>query len=113
MFPRVGRRDGDDGVPVVRRRDHHGVDIVAADQSTEIVIRRATLVGAAWGLSGVVVFNGLLRVLAAMGIDIAHSDGLRLFSAEEIAHQAAVLLAHANKTERDAVVGLHIGAPDA
>ena len=112
MFFRVGRRDGDDRVPVVRRGDHHGVNVLASNQSPEIVIGRAALVGAAFGLFGVVILDRLLRVLAAMSIDIAHGDGVCFLLAEEPSQQAGVLLPHANETERDAVVRLHFRGPD-
>src|SRR6185369_330397 len=50
--------------------------------------------------------------LAAVGINITYRDGVCFLLAEEPSQQTAVLLPHANDTERDAVVRLHFSGPD-
>ena len=77
-----------------------------ADQLEEAVVG---------GAVGVAVFPIDLGLggFAPGGIDFAHRDRLHPFVAHESVEEPAVLFAHADEAERDLVVGLDLGGPDA
>ena len=96
-------------VPVIRRGDADGVDVLAIDDLAEVDVRVA-LAGAA-GPVGVVLLDPLLRVLAAGLVDIADGQHLRLL-AEEPAQQSPPLGAHADEGHGQPGVGLGLGRPE-
>ena len=110
VFARAQRRQTLDGVPVVGRGDADQVDVLAGDQLAKIVI----------GLTARSPFCRILRVevvdlflggFAARGVHVADSEHLHVL-VQEVAEQAAHLLAHADATEAGAVVRLDLGRPD-
>ena len=112
VFARLGRGDGDVGVPMVGRGDDDGVDVFPGKQLAEVVVGVAALERRVV-LLGVEVVDALLGVIAASAVDVAHGDDLRLRFAEEPAHQPARLDADADEAERDAAVRLRRRRPNA
>ncbi len=76
VLARLCRRDGDERMPMVRRRDHHRVDVLAAEQLAEIVLRVAAFEISA-GLLRVETLDLLLAILAPRPVHVAHGHGLR------------------------------------
>ena len=113
VLARLRRRDGDEGVPMIRRRDHHCVDVLSRQQFAEIIVGITALVAAAIRLLCVKSLRRHLRVSAARRIHVAHRHRLRLLPAEEAAQQTARLLAHADETQVQPGIRLRLRAPDA
>ncbi len=108
---RVGRGDHVQRVPVIRRGDDHGVNVLAREQIAEILVLRASLERTLVRLFAVVILHQFFGVLTARGIHIAHGHHLRFLAVQEPIEQAAILFAHADETERDPVAGTLGGRP--
>jgi hypothetical protein len=104
--------DGDDGVPVIRRGDDDGVDVLAGEELAEVAVGLAAFEGGVLVLA-VALGDGLLGVLTAVGIDIADGDDLDFFATEEVVEVTAVHLAVADEAEREALAGGSFSAPNA
>ena len=108
----VDRGDGGDGVPVVRRGDDDGVDVLVGDEFAEVGVGRATLEGGLLVLA-VAFFDGLLGVFAAVGVHVADAHDLDFLAAEEVLQVATVHFTHADEAEIQALVRSGLSAPDA
>jgi len=95
-------------VPVVWCGDADGVDIVSGHDLTEVGVGEAVS-GASAGVIGVELFDHVEGMLASLGIDIANGSDFDI-SVEEIAEEAAILLAHADKGHIDQAVGAFGGS---
>ena len=105
------RRDRDQRVPVIRRRDAHRIDVLPREQFPEIVVGRALLRPA---LLLVEFLDAAFGVLPPRRIDIAnrhHLDGIVL--AHERAEQVSGLFAHADESDRDLLTRFCFRRPDA
>src|SRR5581483_12402348 len=92
--------DRDKGVPVVRHRDDHGIDVFAGEQFLELFVGGATLVF--FVLFDAVEFVGDLPVvLAPGGIHIANGQDLGVGLVKEIVQQPSALGACSDEAERD------------
>src|SRR6185369_5868333 len=105
------RFDDGNGVPVVRRGDAHGVEVLAGDKLAEIIVNRAAFV-AGRVLLLVEVLHGLLAVLAARGVHFANRHNLHFRVVKEAAQQSAALGADADEAHHDPVIGSGVGGPN-
>ena len=107
------RQDDGHGVPVVRRADQDGVDVLAIEQFAEIDEGVAALVLARLLVGGVMLLDetpgrftagdGAIPVAGAFAVDVADGHDLHAVIAEEAAHVVEALIAGADDAEIDAL----------
>src|SRR5262249_49710644 len=79
----AGGLDARDRVPVVRRGDDHGVDVLASQHVAEVVEGVAALVLALAFLGSIPLLNRLLGALPAVRDDVADGHDLHVATAEK------------------------------
>ena len=89
---------GDDLMPVVGDGDHHGINIVAGQQLTIIVVALAVLIP-------IGVINLLDGGLQMIGVDIARCDDLAVRQSQKRFRVSGPLPSHAYHAQIDAVIG--------
>jgi hypothetical protein len=92
------RLRGNDLMPVVGDRDHNGIDIVASQQLTVIVVPLAVFIPVRF----INLLDGCLQV---MGIDIARGNHLAVWQSQECRRVAGPLPTHSDNAQIDAIVG--------
>jgi hypothetical protein len=104
VFARLTGLDDGDGVPVLRRDDHHRVDVFAGQKVPEIVVS-VTLFGSPFVFS-VGLLHSLLRPFAPGRVDIAHGQGLHIAEPQQGGQvEIERHLAAADKSHRDPLTG--------
>jgi len=73
---------------MVRRGDHHRVNVRAGNEFAEILERRAALEGPPVSLLLVISFNPFAAILTPVGIYVANRHDLHLLSPQESPHQS-------------------------
>ena len=112
VFASIQCSDGDEGVPMVRRGDDDGVDVLALQQLAEVGIGFTTFEAGIFVLA-IAFFDSLFGEFSAVGIDVADGHDLDFFAAQEAAEVTAVHFTHADESECEALAWSGIGAPDA
>jgi hypothetical protein len=97
---------------MIRGGDDDGVDVASGEQLTEVVVSGAAAVTRLVLVLGVSLINGVACGFAAVGIDVADSDDVAFFTAEDRSGEMAVLGAHADAADMDAAIGAGVGGPD-
>ena len=92
-------------MPMIRRGNHHRINVFSGDQLTKIHIGPATLEGAALGLIGILLLNAALGVFPSLRVHIAHRHHLAVGLAQKMPQVAAVHLAGANETQTQTRTG--------
>ena len=108
ILARFARRDGYEGVPVIGRRNHHGIDVLACQQFAKLLVGRAALEFLV-ALNAVELLDRLFAVLPTRRIDIAHGHHLRVGHRQEIIQEPSPLRARANEAQGDQVIGAFPG----
>ena len=104
ILPGVGRRDGDDGVPVIWCADIDCVDIVAPDDVSEILIRRAA--------HAIVVFvhdplrrfaapDASVPITGAFFIHIANGSDANAVVSQKVPQPVGSVVPRTNESHRD------------
>ena len=70
-------------MPVIRRGDQNGVDVLTLDDSAKIVVLVAPLVGCSTALF---LLNAILGDFASVGINIADGHDLHVIKAQQRVH---------------------------
>ena len=94
----LGRFDGDDRVPMVRRGDQHRVEIAAGEDLAKIVVRGAVLVA----IGGV---DRILGALPVTRIDIADGQHPHVLKRQEALEVVHPLPAQADRPHREPLAG--------
>lgn len=94
VFAGVQRVDGATAVPVVRRGDKNGIDVLGIEQFAVVVeaLRFSRL---------------LLRPVDAVPVDVADRGHVHLIGVHERAHHAGAATAAADKAQLNALIGAH------
>ena len=106
-----GRRNGHERVPMIRRGDDDGINILPRQQIAEILVGVAAFVGAGIGVLGVGGFHGLFRQLQPGAVHIAHGEHADVLARETGVHQAVTLLADTDEAEGDLFAGGAVRRP--
>ncbi len=104
VLPVRHRADAGDSVPVVRRRNAHGVDCRVLGDLAEIIDRLAVAVA-------VFLVHHRLGGVAARRVDVADGDDLDVAVTEKTSEQSPALLAHPDEAHHDFAVRLCLRAP--
>ena len=103
ILARLGRGDGRQHVPVVRRGNTHRIDILLGDQVSVITVAFAPFIVAAGSLPTIMGFDGFLSVFNAIGIDIAHGNHLGLPESQNLSHIVHAHPPDTDKAERNPI----------
>ena len=95
-----------DGMPMIRRGDANGVDVLAINDLAIVVVRLAVLVL-------VTLVGAITGGVAAGGVTVGNRNGNHVGIGHKPVLQPAVLNPHADESNGDFVVGLHLGRQDA
>src|SRR5579862_234090 len=98
VFFVVGGLDGDQGVPGVRHRQHHCIDVLAGHHFAEIVIGLAVLVF-------IVLVDGVDGGLEMVLVEVTSGNDLAILELEELCGVARPLHPPANYTQGNALGG--------
>ena len=101
VLARATRGDGDDGVPVIRHSDEHGVDVRAGKQLLELVVSIASGERAGGGCAAVLLLDLAARVLALDRIHVADGYNLYLGHPQKGAEMPATHVSHPDNAQRD------------
>jgi hypothetical protein len=91
-----GRRQRHQHVPVIRRGDEDGVDVVAGNEVAPIGVRGATAVG-------VVPVGAAFGQSDAAGLGVADGQDACIVLGEEVPHDGVALVSHADAADGDPV----------
>ena len=93
VLPRLARVDCLEGVPIIRRADDHGVEVLQVEQPA--------IVGeAGWRTTGLPYREVDVRL-----VDVAHGDDLRVGVRKERVEHLVAAVPQADEPEADAIVG--------
>src|SRR6185503_10944011 len=104
VFASFSSGNGDQRVPMVRRRDHDCVDFRAGEQFAEILKRLTAFEGTPVSLLLVMRLDPFSAIFTPVGIHIANRHDLRFFSPKESAHEPPALNAESDSAKVDSVV---------
>src|SRR5262245_5321684 len=105
----AGSVDARDGVPVIGRCDHDGINVLAGQQVAEVIVSLAALVRALAFLSRVAILHVLSGALPPLRDYIADGEHLHVAPAQKPTQMAAAHNPNADEAKRDAFVGF-VGA---
>ena len=101
ILARPGRRDGHERMPMIRRGNDDGINILPRQQIAEILVGVAAFIRAPVGVFGVGGFHRLFRQIQPGAVHIAYRQHADVLAREAGMHQAVTLLADADEAERD------------
>ena len=108
----LGRGDAGEGVPMIRRGDDDGIDVLAREQFPKINESGATFVSSVGRCAGIMILHHLQGGIAAGGIDIADCNHADFLALKATAHQAAALNSEADATYVNLAVRRCFGGAD-
>jgi hypothetical protein len=108
-----GGKNADEGMPMIGGGDHDGVDFGAGEQVAEVGERLTDTGRGAASILGVMLLDGALGMLAALGVDVADGgdDDVRAF--EAIPEQVTSLGAITDKAKIDPGGRRRVGSENA